>query len=104
MTCKTGAYTNGANIVKEPDVTNVHVTLDVRINRFSLHAHATNLFNSKAYYSVGDSVLIDPSFAHFSPNSALSAQLRELRTFRLHGSGCFAPRPLHLASSKDTPA
>jgi len=34
-------------------------------------------------------------------NSALSAQLR---TFGLHGSGCFAPRPLQLVSSKDTPA
>lgn len=86
MTYKSGAYTNVANIVKGPDVTNVNVTLGVQNDTFSLQAYVTNLLNSKAYYSVGDSVLIDSSFAHFSPNSALIAQLRELRTIGLRGS------------------
>jgi len=85
-TYKSGAYTNVANIVKGPDVTNVNATLGVQNDTFSLQAYVTNVFNSKAYYSVGDSVLIDPSFAHFTPNSALIAQLRELRTFGLRGS------------------
>jgi len=89
MTYKSGAYTNVANLVKGPDVTNVNVTLGVQTDTFSLQAYVTNLFNSKAFYSVGDSVLIDPSFAHFSPNSALIAQLRELRTIGVRGSITF---------------
>jgi iron complex outermembrane receptor protein len=85
-TMKSGTYTNLANNVKTPSITNVNLTLGVRNDTYTLEAFATNLFNSKAYYSAVDGVLVDASFTHFGTSSALVIQPRELRTIGVKGS------------------
>ncbi len=83
---KTGAYTNMANIVKTPSVSNVNLTLGVQNEKYMLQAFMTNVFNNKAYYSAIDGVLVDPSFSHFGTSSSLVVQLREKRTVGVKGS------------------
>lgn len=85
LSYKTGVYSNVANIVRTPDMTQVNVRLGVRNKGFSVEGFVTNVFNNRAYFSIADTGLTLPNRT-FAVSSALIAQLRELRTFGVRGT------------------
>ncbi|KQM19040.1 TonB-dependent receptor [Novosphingobium sp. Leaf2] len=77
---KSGVWSNAANIVRTPAYNNVNVRAGVTIGALSLQAFVNNVFNDRAYTSIGDQFLFTPSFAYTSTFSALIVGLREKRT------------------------
>jgi iron complex outermembrane receptor protein len=77
FTYKSGSYSDIANIVRTPGLTQFNLRAGVRNKAISVEAFVTNLFNNRAYYSIADGSIYTPSGAAIP---SLIAQLRELRT------------------------
>ncbi|MFZ2998623.1 TonB-dependent receptor [Sphingobium sp.] len=77
---KSGVYSNAANIVRTPKFYNVNARAGVTIDKLSIEAFVTNVFNNDAYTSIADNYQFTPNFAFTSTHSALIVGLREKRT------------------------
>ena len=82
---KSGGWADIANVVRAPDTTQVNVRAGVRNKTFGIEGYVTNLFNNRAYYSVGPAAALINGVTS-ATYSALIAQLRELRTVGLRGT------------------
>jgi iron complex outermembrane receptor protein len=80
FTYKSGVWSDAANILRTPDMTQVNVRAGLRRGDFSIEAFVTNVLNNKAYSSVSDQYAFDSTLTHLSQNSAAVVGLRELRT------------------------
>ncbi|MGA1797201.1 TonB-dependent receptor [Sphingomonas sp. 4RDLI-65] len=85
FTYKSGVYTNAANILKTPAMTQVNLRLGVGNDRVSIEAFTTNLFNNRAYASAIDYYTFDTTFSKLAIPSGVAVALRDLRTFGLRG-------------------
>lgn len=77
---KSGGWADISNTVRAPDLTQVNLRLGVRNKTFSLEGYVTNVFNNRAYYSVGPAAALINGLTGTGTYSALIAQLRDLRT------------------------
>lgn len=81
---KSGVWSNQANIAKTPDIHKVNIRAGISRGPIALEAFVTNLFNNKAFTTIGDNWLntpgtpLNPSYT--GTISALSVGLPELRT------------------------
>ncbi|WP_423322239.1 TonB-dependent receptor [Sphingomonas sp. 4RDLI-65] len=80
FTYKSGVYSNAANILKTPDMTQVNLRIGARSAAFTVEAFVTNLFNNQAYNMAVDNYVFNNTFTYTSYNSAVLVSLRELRT------------------------
>ena len=78
---KSGGWADIANVVRAPDLTQFNLRAGVRNKTFSVEGYVTNVFNNRAYYSVGSSGALINGQTGIGTYSALIAQLRDLRTF-----------------------
>lgn len=77
---KSGVWSNAANVVRTPKFYNVNARAGVTIDKLSIEAFVTNVFNNRAYTSIADNFQFTPNFAFTSTQSALIVGLREKRT------------------------
>ncbi|WP_260928496.1 TonB-dependent receptor [Novosphingobium sp. 9] len=80
---RSGLYSDVSNLVKTQAYTQFDMRAGIKTGKVKIEAYVTNVFNNKAYSSIGDYYTIDPTFAHFSKYSGLAVGLRDLRTFGL---------------------
>lgn len=73
---KSGSFTDVANITKTPDMTQVNLHIGAHDKAWSVEGFVTNLLNNRSYYAAGDGYTVP----YFSTNTAIIAQLRDLRT------------------------
>lgn len=76
---KSGVWSNPANIVKTADIHKVNARAGISRGPVSLEAFVTNLFNNKAFTTIGDQWLNAPQ-NYYAAHSVLTVGLPELRT------------------------
>lgn len=77
---KSGMWSSAANIVKTMDSHKVNARMGLNHGPLSYELFVQNLFNNKAYTSIGEQSLFEKNFAYSSAYSALVVGLPELRT------------------------
>lgn len=77
---KSGMWSSAANIVKTMDSHKVNARLGLNAGPLSYELFVSNLFNNKAYTSIGEQSLFEKNFSYSSAYSALVVGLPELRT------------------------
>lgn len=77
---KSGVWASQANIVKTPDIHKVNVRAGITRGPVSIEAFVTNLFNNKAFTTIGAQGLFTGNPAYLTTYSALVVGLPELRT------------------------
>jgi iron complex outermembrane receptor protein len=77
---KSGMWSSAANVVKTMDSHKVNARLGLNHGPLSYELFVQNLFNNKAYTSIGEQSLFEKNFAYSSAYSALVGGLPELRT------------------------
>jgi iron complex outermembrane receptor protein len=84
---KSGGWADIANVVRAPDLTQFNLRAGVRTKAVTIEGYVTNLFNNRAYYSVGSTaVLISGVNTGTAQYSGLIAALRDLRTMGVRGT------------------
>jgi iron complex outermembrane receptor protein len=85
---KSGQYADISNTVRSPDFTNTNVRIGMRNEHASIELFVTNVFNDKAYYTIGSGSEYDATFSISGAHSysALIASLRDLRTFGIRST------------------
>lgn len=78
---KSGMWSSAANIVKTQDSHKVNLRVGTGIGPFSYELFVTNVFNNKAYSSIGEQSLFANNFPYSSTLSALVVGLPDLRTY-----------------------
>lgn len=77
---KSGVWSNQANIAKTPNIHKVNIRAGVNKGAVSLEAFVTNLFNNKAFTTIGDTWLFSGNPDYVTTHSAMAVGLPELRT------------------------
>jgi iron complex outermembrane receptor protein len=85
FTYKKGGWADIANVVRAPDLTQVNVRIGAKNKTLSIEGYVTNLFNNRAYYSVGSSGVVINGVTT-GAYGGLIAQLRDLRTWGMRAS------------------
>jgi len=78
---KSGMWSSAANVVKTQDSHKVNLRAGTGIGAFSYELFVTNVFNNKAYTSIGEQGLFANGFPYSSTLSALVVGLPDLRTY-----------------------
>ncbi|MDE1147219.1 MAG: TonB-dependent receptor [Azospirillaceae bacterium] len=81
FTYKSGVWSDAANILKSPDLTNVNLRVGLNTKTINAEVFVTNLFDNHNYTSVVDGSLLNNTFSHSAYNAAAIAALPDLRTF-----------------------
>jgi iron complex outermembrane receptor protein len=77
---KSGVWSNPANIAKTPNIHKVNIRAGISRGPVSIEAFVTNLFNNKAFTTIGDTWLFSGNPAYVTTHSAVAVGLPELRT------------------------
>lgn len=77
---KSGMWSSAANVVKTMDSHKVNARMGLNHGPLSYELFVHNLFNNKAYTSIGEQSLFERNFEYSSAYSALVVGLPELRT------------------------
>lgn len=77
---KSGVWSNQANIAKTPNIHKVNVRAGITRGPISLEGFVTNLFNNKAFTTVGDNWIYTNGSPYGNTFSALVVGLPEVRT------------------------
>jgi iron complex outermembrane receptor protein len=80
FTYKSGQWSSISNVVRSPDYTNVNLRAGIRNEHMSLEVFITNALNSKAYITIAEGNVQEPTLSHTTAFSALIAALPDLRT------------------------
>jgi iron complex outermembrane receptor protein len=80
FTYKSKVFIDVANLTWTPASTNTNLRIGAKTGNLTVEAYASNLFNNRVPYSGGEFYSVEPSFSHFTQFSAVTTQLRDLRT------------------------